>query len=490
MDPGEYRPIAMNFGKEYEFLYIKADPMFDELVRATEIVRRFIIEKGLIVYGGTAIDMSLRLRGDKIYPDEMLAVPDLDFFSPESVTHSYELADRLYAAGFVNCRSINAIHFTARRVDIGDGHYVADIGYIAPEIFSRLPTLKFNGMRIIHPDFQRIDMHSALSFPYENAPMEVVLHRWRKDIKRFNQLALKYPIKSAQVPTYEAPLITVPILRGVLYTGWLAYAIIVAAHDKLLDRKYPRPKLVIGDSAILLESDHVEIVSHSPEKILSRSLNYESATEELSSGELSSGEKILGGVTSDIMDDHHDMRDPPEDLQELSDTSNGVTNGASYEEYERYHTLIPHHYKCKINEVDFVIYDLSHHLIAYDSVSLESHKIRITNIQWLMKTFLAKYWKTGEAINLIAYEALLSLIEKNPSGELLTPSVKTYGDSNVSTMREIVVNGIEHITKGVPLFNKPANYFPDRKKPWPKFDIAASEFFQESGRRIIRAATN
>mgnify|MGYP003557414345 FL=1 len=65
------------------------------------------------------------------------------------------------------------------------------------------------------------------------------------------------------------------------------------------------------------------------------------------------------------------------------------------------------------------------------------------------------------------------------------PSVKTYGSDNISTMREIITNGIEHITKKTPLFNKPANYHPERKKPWPKFDIASSEFFQESGREII-----
>ena len=45
--------------------------------RALDIVREFIVERGLILFGGTAIDYALRLKGSKIYPDEQR--PDFDF---------------------------------------------------------------------------------------------------------------------------------------------------------------------------------------------------------------------------------------------------------------------------------------------------------------------------------------------------------------------------------------------------------------------------
>lgn len=214
----------------YDMIPIKRDPMFEDLIKATEIVREFVIRNGLIIYGGTAIDMALRLCGDKIYDDDMLQVPDLDFYSPNSIEHSYELADILYAAGFTEVRSINAIHFTARKVDIGDNHFVADIAYMPASIFERLPTLVFGGMKIIHPTFQRIDMHSAFSFPYANAPGEVVFQRWRKDFKRFWKLNAKYPVDvPVDVPSEPADsqelVIPDAVWSAAPLAGWCAFAI-------------------------------------------------------------------------------------------------------------------------------------------------------------------------------------------------------------------------------------------------------------------------
>ncbi len=235
----------------YDMIPIKRDPMFEDLIKATEIVREFVIRNGLIIYGGTAIDMALRLRGDKIYDDDMLQVPDLDFYSPNSVEHSYELADILYNAGFTEVRSINAIHFTARKVDIGDNHFVADIAYMPTAIFEKLPTLVFGGMKIIHPTFQRIDMHSAFSFPYANAPGEVVFQRWRKDFKRFWKLNAKYPIAPDQPKPEPADSQELVIPDTVWSTaplaGWCAYAVMTG-------------RATHRGSAIVLRAPRVELL--------------------------------------------------------------------------------------------------------------------------------------------------------------------------------------------------------------------------------------
>src|SRR5688500_11632394 len=95
--------------KSFEYLRDRHDPAYNDLVRAIEIVKKFITDHELIIYGGSAIDYALRLKGDKIYDDKTLAVPDLDFYSPTNVEHSYQLADILYAKGFKNVRVIRAM---------------------------------------------------------------------------------------------------------------------------------------------------------------------------------------------------------------------------------------------------------------------------------------------------------------------------------------------------------------------------------------------
>src|SRR5208282_6188177 len=166
-------------GKHYERIVSEHDPMYPNIVAATEIVREFIRERQLVVYGGTAIDFALRLRGSRLYDDSALRCPDLDFYSPTHAAHAYELADVLHAAGYANARAIVGLYTRVMKVDIVDNNWVADISYMPPDVFARLPYLEYDGVRIIHPDFQRIDIHSSLSFPYDDPPTEVIFARWR-----------------------------------------------------------------------------------------------------------------------------------------------------------------------------------------------------------------------------------------------------------------------------------------------------------------------
>src|SRR5581483_6869402 len=109
--------------KKYELISTKLDPQYDLVVKAVPLVKNFIAERGLIIYGGTAIDYALRLHGSCIYPDEQLAIPDLDMYSKDSVSAAYDLADILFAAGYKDVRVIRATYVRTMRVDIGDNHF-------------------------------------------------------------------------------------------------------------------------------------------------------------------------------------------------------------------------------------------------------------------------------------------------------------------------------------------------------------------------------
>jgi hypothetical protein len=182
-------------GKEFEVVAQVRDADAPVADRALEIVRKFIVERGLILYGGQAIDFALRLKGSRIYPDHQ--TPDFDFFSPQSVDDAYDLADILRDAGFANVGAIPAIHVQTMRVKT-DFIFVADISYAPRAVFDSFPTVSFAGMRVLHPDYQRTDMHLAFCFPFNNPPREDVFHRFPKDLKRFRLYQEFYPITTGK----------------------------------------------------------------------------------------------------------------------------------------------------------------------------------------------------------------------------------------------------------------------------------------------------
>jgi hypothetical protein len=215
-------------------------PMVD---RALELVRAFVVERGLILFGGLAIHYALQLVGKRLYPDGER--PDFDVLSPRSVDDAYDLADRLRAAGFEGVGAVRGIHVQTMRVRT-DYVWVADIGYVPPPVFAGLPTLDYRGMRVLHPDFQRMDQLLAFCFPFSNAPHEDIFHRWRKDLQRFNLYAEHYPIAAgpAPEPAPPRPLLraaaraAVPLVgRGpdlaVALCGFAAYAALRHALDEL-----------------------------------------------------------------------------------------------------------------------------------------------------------------------------------------------------------------------------------------------------------------
>ena len=206
--------------------------------RALAIVRRFIVERGLILFGGLAIDYALRLKGSRLYPDDER--PDFDVLSPRSVDDAYDLAERLRAAGFEGVGAVRGIHVQTMRVR-ASLFWVADIGYAPRDVFDRIPTLDYQGIRFVHPDFQRMDMHLAFCFPFNNPPLEDVFHRWRKDLKRFNQFEEFYPItmpptRPSAAPRVVTARLAVPVAGAprdlkVALHGFAAYSVLRTSLD-------------------------------------------------------------------------------------------------------------------------------------------------------------------------------------------------------------------------------------------------------------------
>jgi hypothetical protein len=199
---------------------------FGNFLAGQDIVKKYIQEHDCILYGGIAIDYALRLRGDKIYGDEEL--PDFDFFTIDPVSTAVEIVNIIRA----RIPGANAYAFRARflrtmRVSVGDNNWVADISYLPPDLFATIPSLTFDGMRIVHPYFQYVDLHSSLAYPYDNSPTEVIFDRWHKDIARFTKLMSAYPLPDEQVslPPSSQVRISRHVMSRALAQGFAAYSI-------------------------------------------------------------------------------------------------------------------------------------------------------------------------------------------------------------------------------------------------------------------------
>jgi hypothetical protein len=177
--------------KFYENIVLKHDKFAEETMIALGLVKKYIIKNKLIIVGGMAIDLSLKLRGSKLYDDDIL--PDYDFYSPNYSKDAYHISEMLVKAGLNNISVINANHISTMRVRV-NYTVVADVTYIPKNIFDKLPYLQYKDIKIIHPHYQIIDQHRALSYPYENAPHEVIAHRWKKDAERYDLLYTQYPL--------------------------------------------------------------------------------------------------------------------------------------------------------------------------------------------------------------------------------------------------------------------------------------------------------
>lgn len=423
--------------KEYEYLAISRDPLFESQIKATEIVKKYIRDNGLIVYGGTAIDYALRLHGDKIYSDDMQAVPDLDFFSSNHVEDSYKLADLLFAAGFSQARAIYALHIETQKVDLKDNHWMADITYRPAEVLRNLPTIDYDGMKIIHPDYQRLDIHSSLSFPYDDPPKEVIFARWSKDIKRFNMLDKYYPIEPKVSKTFKSESVSIPkmVFDKCMPVDFMAYAAICRT---LLDAGESLPKEALK-------------------------LNFKA---------------VSNAIVYDEPKTTSFVSQRPESACKYLELTN-------IKHYHPYVNIIPEHFEGKFSSpaaTPVNIYSSEHRLLSHVTTTIDSVRIRLPCVQYILMQFLSKWFKYRDELYRDAYASLLLMV-KNSTHPVLCLSVKVFGSDNISLSKTIAMNMLRVELDGAEPIYKPMNYRAE-KQNHPEFDITKMLYAHESGELV------
>ncbi len=434
---------------DYEFISKQKDPWYNDFIRANEIVKLFIIKHKLIIYGGAAIEYMLRLVGDKLYSDEMLPLADYDFMSHKHAEHAYLLADELYNAGFLKTFVLLAKHNSTLRIDIGDNHFVADISYHPKETITKIPTLEFQGMHIVSPIFQYMDMHYSLSLPYNDPPMENIINRCSKDITRFNQIYKYYPVQSDITSLRVKQKVLLPL--KLVYQGFSAFAIINTIFVTLKQKPIIDSVLTFKQDEILFDTyggKYLDIIHHNPEKYIAEK--------------------------KDVI------------------------------RYQVYDTFLPARYETG----DIRIYSSHNELVAINEIELNHVHIRLCNIQTVLKWFLGMYFadisyenqkekQINKEIYKLHYSTLIQMIklieesyteftnEEKELAQVFFPSINTYGSDNITESQSVSLEKLNYKLYGDNVVSqRPSFYWPEQKREHPIFNYENSPIFQIGGLKI------
>lgn len=432
--------------KIYEAAGLQHEKISFEIQESLKIVADFIKKKKRIVVGGFAIDVLLREKGTQLYPDELSAFPDLDFLSSNNVNDSQELADILYEAGMPNVSAVGALHVQTRRVRI-DNRVVADITYIPPNVFEKIPFIEINGMRIIHPLYQRADQHMASSKLFVDGPREVVFNRLKKDVERFNLIDKYYPLEleypSITLKKYTIPKNIYPIYEPLNLSttihGYAAYALLITHASELKPEILKDPKIIKASF------------------ILDDTITYEAPFPELQLLIEMDEEKI-------------------KEIKEIKEM----------DEYEPLIDIKPPIFK----KHNIELWNFNGILISAGSCT----NIIIPSIQYILLFLLGEYFYAAEErkdVHLAMYMSLLKALSYLDYSSDCSPffiPTSVIGKNNMSESQEIKVMRIK---EGIGIKEEclgqiPPNYWPATSMKIENFAYRDCKFFRKSGEKIER----
>lgn len=174
-----------------EYILFNYNYLKNDINKAINIVKQYIIENKLLIVGGTAIDYALRLKNDKIYNEEY-QIPDFDIISPNNVYHANQIGTILCNEKLNNISIIPAIHNTTVRVQLL-GFTVFDSTFVPEYLYNKIPSIQYNNFNIIDPKYQKINQYISMSFLFNNNGLNYnISSRLEKDYKRLQKIEKYY----------------------------------------------------------------------------------------------------------------------------------------------------------------------------------------------------------------------------------------------------------------------------------------------------------
>lgn len=162
-----------------------------EINKALDMVRRFIVKKRRVCYGGTA--MNAILPKEKRFYNPEMDLPDYDFFTPDSDADINELVKELEAAGFKDVHHRLGIHEGTSKIFV-NFVAIADITAISKDVYGIFlrRAVKRDGMHYTDPDILRMMMYLEISRP------KGMVSRWDKVFERLQLINGVFPPKAGK----------------------------------------------------------------------------------------------------------------------------------------------------------------------------------------------------------------------------------------------------------------------------------------------------
>jgi len=174
--------IVLKANKTYLTNY---EPTIDEINKVYEIIKSYIRENNLIIYGGYAQNELIKNKNkdDGFYSE--YDVPDIEFYSPEPVKDMINICDILYNKDFKYVEGSEGVHNETYKIFVNFINY-ADCSYMPKNIFENIPYIEIDGLKMSHPHFMFIDALRVYTDPMTS------YFRLTKAFPRFTKLINYY----------------------------------------------------------------------------------------------------------------------------------------------------------------------------------------------------------------------------------------------------------------------------------------------------------
>jgi hypothetical protein len=144
----------------------KIDPSWNHMLKAVDIVKKFIKQNNRKIIGGIAINEAIKLKSPKdvIYTKDDF--PDYDFYSPTPIKDIITICNNLYDAGFKYVQVKEALHPNTYKIHVElYEKEVADVSYVWSYLYNKIPTFTNDGFVYVHPKFLIIDIYKIFNNP-------------------------------------------------------------------------------------------------------------------------------------------------------------------------------------------------------------------------------------------------------------------------------------------------------------------------------------
>lgn len=181
--------IETKLQKDRERLYEKYIAMYN-------VTKTFLRDKGLLLYGGLAINLTL--PKEKRFYDQY-ELPDYDFLSYSAIEHAKELADIYHSLGYQYIEVRPGIHNATYKIYV-DFMAVADITDIPLRLFEYLHELALGERDVVLKNNPSLDINIVplsflrLAFHIELSRPDGYIERWPKIYKRMVIFYNTYPL--------------------------------------------------------------------------------------------------------------------------------------------------------------------------------------------------------------------------------------------------------------------------------------------------------